>query len=136
MAFLKGADMDYSRKISERMWNQPDKGELEAEREQTFIDDIVQKSHIERELLDSIDGIESINLHADHNGAIGLAAKYARDNRLIVSGGSDFHKPHHLAACIMRTKELPRDSYDIADILRSRDYFFDISGSFLFPYEY
>jgi predicted metal-dependent phosphoesterase TrpH len=86
--------------------------------------------------LDSIDGIESINLHADHNGAIGLAAKYARDNNLIVSGGSDFHKPHHLAACLMRTKELPRDSYDIADILRSRDYFFDISGSFLFPYEY
>ncbi len=31
--------MEYSTKISERMWNQPDKGELEAEREQTFIDD-------------------------------------------------------------------------------------------------
>ena len=38
--------MDYSTKISERMWNQPDKGELEAEREHTFIDDIVQKSYI------------------------------------------------------------------------------------------
>ena len=43
--------MNYSTKISERMWNQPDKGELEAERENTFIDDIVQKSHIEKELL-------------------------------------------------------------------------------------
>ena len=32
--------MDYSTKISERMWNLPDKGELEAERENTFIDDI------------------------------------------------------------------------------------------------
>ena len=31
---------NYSTKISERMWNQPDKGELEAEREKTFIDDI------------------------------------------------------------------------------------------------
>lgn len=51
--------MDYSRKISERMWNQPDKGELEAEREQTFIDDIVQKSHIEKELLSHLDGIET-----------------------------------------------------------------------------
>ncbi len=28
--------MDYSTKISERMWNQRDKGELEAERENTF----------------------------------------------------------------------------------------------------
>lgn len=51
--------MDYSRKISERTWNQPDKGELEAEREQTFIDDIVQKSHIEKELLSHLDGIET-----------------------------------------------------------------------------
>ena len=52
--------MEYSTKISERMWNLPDKGELEAEREQTFIDDIVQKSHIEKELLSSLDGIETV----------------------------------------------------------------------------
>ena len=52
--------MDYSTKISERMWNQPDKGELEAERENTFIDDIVQKSHIEKELLSNLDGIETV----------------------------------------------------------------------------
>ena len=51
--------MEYSTKISERMWNQPDKGELEAEREHTFIDDIVQKSHIEKELLANIDGIKT-----------------------------------------------------------------------------
>ena len=50
--------------------------------------------------------------------------------------GSDFHKVHHAAACLMRSKELPRDSFDIADILRSRDYFFDVSGTLLFPYEY
>jgi len=43
--------MDYSRKISERLWNMPDKGELESHREETFIDDIIQKSHIEKELL-------------------------------------------------------------------------------------
>ena len=52
--------MDYSTKISERMWNQPDKGELEAERENTFIDDIVQKSHIEKELLSNLEGIETV----------------------------------------------------------------------------
>ena len=52
--------MDYSTKISERMWNLPDKGELEAEREQTFIDDIVQKAHIERELLSHLDGIQTV----------------------------------------------------------------------------
>jgi len=51
--------MNYSTRISERMWNQPDKGELEAEREQTFMDDIVQKAHIERELLSRLDGIRT-----------------------------------------------------------------------------
>lgn len=42
------------------MWNLPDKGELESRREETFIDDIVQKSHIEKELLSNLDGIETV----------------------------------------------------------------------------
>ncbi len=52
--------MDYSRKIAERLWNLPDKGELESRREQTFIDDIIQKSHIEKELLAHLDGIKTV----------------------------------------------------------------------------
>jgi SAM-dependent methyltransferase len=52
--------MNYSTKISERLWNLPDKGELESKREQTFIDDIVQKSHIEKELLSSLNGIKTV----------------------------------------------------------------------------
>lgn len=51
--------VDYSYLISQRHWNLPDKGEREALREQTFIDDIVQKSHIEKELLAGLDGIET-----------------------------------------------------------------------------
>lgn len=49
--------MDYSRKISERMWNLPDKGEVESRREQLFIDDIVQKAHIERAILEHLEGV-------------------------------------------------------------------------------
>jgi ubiquinone/menaquinone biosynthesis C-methylase UbiE len=52
--------MDYSRKISERLWNLPDKGELESHREETFIDDIIQKSHIEKELLNNLNGIDTV----------------------------------------------------------------------------
>ena len=52
--------MDYSRKISERLWNRPEKGELESRREETFIDDIIQKSHIEKELLSHLDGIKTV----------------------------------------------------------------------------
>lgn len=52
--------INYSTKISERLWNSPDKGERESKREETFIDDIVQKSHIEKELLANLDGIETV----------------------------------------------------------------------------
>lgn len=52
--------MDYSQKIAERMWNLPDKGELESRREETFIDDIIQKSHIEKELLGNLEGIKTV----------------------------------------------------------------------------
>ena len=51
--------MEYSTKISERMWNLPDKGELEVQREQSFIDDIIQKAHIEKELLNNLEGIRT-----------------------------------------------------------------------------
>ena len=52
--------MDYSRKISERQWNLPDKGELESRREATYMDDIIQKDHIQRKLLENLDGIDTV----------------------------------------------------------------------------
>ena len=52
--------MDYSRKISERLWNLPNKGELESRREETFIDDIIQKNHIQKELLSNLNGIKTV----------------------------------------------------------------------------
>ena len=50
----------YSQKISERQWNQPDKGERESRREATFIDDIVQKDHLERQVLAALEGAETV----------------------------------------------------------------------------
>ncbi len=52
--------MDYSQKISERQWNLPDKGELESRREATYIDDIIQKDHIQRKLLEQLDGVRTV----------------------------------------------------------------------------
>ena len=52
--------MDYSRKISERQWNLPDKGELESRREATYIDDIIQKDHLQRKLLENLEGIHTV----------------------------------------------------------------------------
>ncbi|MGI6200585.1 MAG: methyltransferase domain-containing protein [Christensenellales bacterium] len=52
--------MDYSQRISHRQWNQPDKGVRESQRERTFIDDIVQKDHLQRALLDSLEGVRTV----------------------------------------------------------------------------
>jgi SAM-dependent methyltransferase len=47
----------YSQQISQKFWNLPHKATEETEREQTFIDDIIAKAHIERLLLDNLNGI-------------------------------------------------------------------------------
>ncbi len=52
--------MNYSKLISERHWNLSDKGERENNREEMFIDDIIQKEHIEREILWNLDGIKKV----------------------------------------------------------------------------
>lgn len=52
--------MDYSRKISERLWNLPEKGEQESHREEIFMDDIVQKGFIERKLLENLDNVKTV----------------------------------------------------------------------------
>lgn len=52
--------MDYSQKIAHRLWNRPEKGELESHREETFMDDIIQKDHLERQVLSSLDGVETV----------------------------------------------------------------------------
>ncbi len=52
--------MDYSQKIAERLWNLPDKGELESRREATYIDDIIQKDHLQRKLLEHLDGVQTV----------------------------------------------------------------------------
>ncbi len=82
----------------------------------------------------STDGIESFNMHPGHNSAVSLAAQYARQHDLLATGGTDFHHANHQGLCITRSRECLRDSYDVARLIRSRDYMLDISGSIVFPY--
>ena len=84
--------------------------------------------------LGSIDGIESMNMHPGHNSAVAVAAKYARDNDLLVSGGTDYHHPGHHGMCLLRTEAPMKDSYDVASTLKSKNFLFDISGHLVVPY--
>ncbi|MDR0839679.1 MAG: methyltransferase domain-containing protein [Oscillospiraceae bacterium] len=51
--------MANSDEISARFWNLPWKADEESERENTFIDDIIQKTHIERLITENLDGVET-----------------------------------------------------------------------------
>jgi SAM-dependent methyltransferase len=52
--------MTTSTDISGRFWNLPQKADEETARETTYIDDIIQKAHIEREILSRLDGVETV----------------------------------------------------------------------------
>ena len=85
---------------------------------------------------DSIDGIESLNIHPKHNARIGICTKYARDNNFLVTGGTDFHHPGHQALCLMRTQTEMKSSYDVASAIKSKNVLFDCSGHIIIPYIY
>jgi SAM-dependent methyltransferase len=52
--------MEKSTEISSRFWNSPQKSYEEINREKNFIDDIIQKAHIEREIFSNLDGIKTV----------------------------------------------------------------------------
>ena len=46
--------------ITDRFWNLPQKGAEEKNREVLFMDDIIQKSHIEKEILNNLKGVSTV----------------------------------------------------------------------------
>ena len=85
--------------------------------------------------IDSIDGIEVFNMHTRHNSAVARAASYAREHQMLVCGGSDFHYLNDEALCVVRTADKLRDSYDVADMIKSKNFLFDLSGNLILPYQ-
>lgn len=78
-----------------------------------------------------LDGIESFNMHPNHNSRVAMASKYAKKHHLIETAGTDYHHPGHEGMAALLTKSEIKTSSDIVDVLRSRDYVFDIGGSIL-----
>ncbi len=81
-----------------------------------------------------LDGIEAFNMHPNHNSRIGISSVYAKENNLIVTAGTDFHVEGHQGLCAILTKEELKTSHDVARVLLSRDYVFEIGGSIVLPY--
>lgn len=84
---------------------------------------------------DLLDGMECLNLHPRHNSAVGVATQYAYESNLrIKTAGDDCHRPGDPGLSALRTKALPKDSFEIASILNSGDYVFELGeGSLWIP---
>ena len=81
-----------------------------------------------------LDGIETYNMHPVHNGRIALAVQFAKKHpHLITTCGSDFHHDGHEGVGGILAKTLPKDTFQLASLLKSRDYLFNISGNIVIP---
>lgn len=89
-----------------------------------------------------LDGIETMNMHPNHNSRVAVATRCA-ENVLtnshsnispIVTIGTDLHHKGHEGVSALRTKVLPKTESQLVEILRGRDYIFDVGGCPMIPY--
>lgn len=86
---------------------------------------------MERRSFRCLDGVESFNLHPNHNSRPGLAAKYARENELIAVAGTDAHHSGQLCLSALAAKTLPSDTHELAKLILSQDYLMWVEGNYI-----
>ena len=69
-----------------------------------------------------LDGIEVLNLNPRHDSRNDLALEYAQANRLIMTSGSDCHRPGDEAKGGILSDTLTEDSFAFAQLIRSGQY--------------
>ena len=83
-----------------------------------------------------MDGME-LNYNPNEEAGVTHAGLYIRNNRIpIVVAGSDLHEKKQLNACALRAKTLPKDGAELVQLLKSKDYIFEIGGVPMFPYHH
>lgn len=80
------------------------------------------------------DGAEVLNVHPNHNSRNALALAYAKKHGMLAVTGSDFHHEGHQARGLILSKALPADSFELAGLLKTRDYLFLIENKVVKPY--
>lgn len=126
-----------NRDILSECYDYFDEGVDAFRREVTLDDSVFIQAHPFRNdmvLVDPeiLDGIEVFNLHPGHNSRVGLASKYAKEKGFgIITAGSDYHHKDkgHEGVTALRARYLPEDGFELANLLKSGDYLFEIGGS-------
>ncbi len=66
-----------------------------------------------------LDGIETFNGNPRHENNNDMAKKFAKENNLIMTGGSDCHRPDDEGSGGILSEILPKDEFELAQVLRS-----------------
>lgn len=86
---------------------------------------------------DLLDGYETLNMHPGQSGRLAVATMHAKvSGKDLVIAGSDFHflRGRHLCVSAILTRKMPKDSFEFAEILKSRDYLLEIGNqAVIFP---
>ena len=82
---------------------------------------------------DSLDGIEVYNFHPHHNAQISAVAEYAKKQNKLITGGTDFHHEYQRKLSVLRCKKVPKNSYEVAELIKSGDFIFLLNGGVLIP---
>ncbi len=74
-----------------------------------------------------VDGYETFNMHTGHNPRTADAICRAKTSgKSVVTIGTDFHHPNRQRPSgALRVRELPKDSFALAQLLKSGDYLFE-----------
>ncbi len=81
-----------------------------------------------------LDGIETFNMHPGQNSRIAFATQFAKQHpHLIATCGTDFHHNTHHGLGGILSKTLPKDTFELAELLKSRDFLFNVAGSVVIP---
>jgi len=74
-------------------------------------------------------------MHPSHASRVAFAAKYVSEKHpdMIAICGSDYHDKGSHGTGLMLTKTVPTNSYELADLLRTKDYYFDVYGYIVVP---
>lgn len=67
-----------------------------------------------------IDGVEIVNPNPRHDSRDALARAFGEEHGLIMTGGSDCHRPGDECASGILSETLPKDSFAFAELLRSK----------------
>lgn len=95
------------------------------------------RKNIERLPSDIISGFEVENISPGHNSQPGNSYKHAKENPdYIITPGSDCHVPKDAGLASIMAETLPNDSFELADLLRSKRFIFNICGSIRIPYSF